>query len=100
MSDSIKTLKILNRNIEIQFKSGANLLELLNAHDIGIFQSCGGNGTCTTCRVVVQNNNAVLPRNELEIERAVERGFATNERLSCQTELLDDVEIEIPEDPT
>jgi ferredoxin len=37
----------------------------------------------------------VLPRTELEAERADERNFADNERLACQTEVFGDVDLEI-----
>ncbi len=104
MNDSTKTLRIQNINsegiaqsIEIKFNSPQNLLELLNAHNVGINQSCGGFGICTTCRVIVQSGqpNLSVPI-EIESERAQERLFLSNERLCCQTELVGDVEISIP----
>jgi 2Fe-2S ferredoxin len=56
----------------------------LRAH-IPLEHSCGGMGSCTTCRVIVESDVTLLsPRNEVESERAEERDFAENERLSCQ----------------
>lgn len=97
MPDSTKTLTISKNNVELQFDKPIRLLDLLNANEISINQSCGGFGICTTCRVFVLNGKASLSdRSEIELERAEERGFDENERLACQTEICGDVEIEIP----
>lgn len=99
MSDSTKTLIILEKNVELKFEKPILLLDLLNANEIGINQSCGGNGTCTTCRVFVRKGTASLSsRSELELERTEERGFDDNERLCCQTTIFDSAVIEIPND--
>ncbi len=96
MSDTTKTLKIKNIFSPIEFTVGNNLLNTLNASGISIEQSCDGNGTCTTCRVfVLKGLENCSERSELETERAVERGFAENERLACQTNITGSVEIEI-----
>lgn len=97
MSDSTKTLIILENNIELQFEKPIRLLDLLNANKISINQSCGGFGICTTCRVFVLNGlSSFSARSDLEQERAEERGFESHERLCCQTIIFDDAEIEIP----
>jgi ferredoxin len=99
--DSTKTLKIYKNFVEVQFLPPVRMLDLLNATNVSINQSCGGFGTCTTCRFIVRNGLASFtPRTETERERAEERGFAENERLACQTEILDNAEIEIPESIT
>jgi ferredoxin, 2Fe-2S len=97
---SRKTLTIITENTEgplvIQFQDKQNLLDLLNANKIGISQSCGGSGTCTTCRIFIQKNLASFEkRTELETERAIERNPSDDERLSCQCEILDSAEIKI-----
>lgn len=100
---STKTVRIVQENSEdeilIEFDETTNLLELLNANDISISQSCGGNGTCTTCRVyVTEGLEHLSDRSELELERAEERKFQTNERLCCQTEISANATLVIPED--
>ena len=96
MSDTTKTLHIKNIFSSIDFKTGDNLLEILNANNASISQSCGGHGSCTTCRVfILKGLNNCSERSEIEAERAIERNFVENERLACQTYLLDSVEIEI-----
>lgn len=98
MSVSTKTLHINGFFSPLEFSRGENLLDTLNANKVSISQSCGGNGSCTTCRVfVLKGLQNCSPRTEIESERALERGFSNNERLACQTCMNDDVEIEIVE---
>lgn len=80
----------------VQIQSEESILEVaLKAH-ININHSCGGMGTCGTCRVLILNGNELLePRNELEAEMADERGFSTYERLACQTAPVAGIEVEI-----
>lgn len=99
---STKTVTILkensNESVKVNFEEKTNLLALLNANDIGIPQSCEGNGICTTCRVyVIEGSEYVSPRSEIEIEHANDRGFSANERLCCQTDVSGSIEIIIPE---
>lgn len=97
MLDSTKTLIILQNNVELQFEKPVRLLDLLNANEISINQSCGGFGTCTTCRIFVRKGlSSLSERSDIELERAEERGFEENERLCCQTVIFDNAEIEIP----
>ena len=73
------------------------LLDVLLRHKVDIDHSCGGMGTCGTCRVFVQKNVDKLPeRNEVEQDMAEMRGMLANERLSCQTACTIDLKIEIP----
>ena len=95
MNVATKTLSVLKYNdaklisvAEIEIKQTQNLLDFLNAHNIGISQSCGGFATCTTCRIIVTKGaDCLSAREELETERAEERNFSDNERLACQVEL-------------
>lgn len=97
MADSTKTLTIFEKFVEVQFTGRIRVLDLINASKISINQSCGGFGTCTTCRFFIRRGElSFSERTEVELERAEERGFADNERLSCQTEIFGDAEIEIP----
>ena len=96
MSVSRKTLQISSLFSHLEFSRGDNLLDTLNANKVGISQSCDGNGSCTTCRVfILKGIDNCSPRTEIEMERALERNFAENERLACQTCLNDNAEIEI-----
>lgn len=95
MNASTKTLTVLKYNFgqfeivhELNLKVNCTVLDLLNAHKIGISQSCGGSGSCTTCRInVIKGSEYLAPRTEIENERALERNYSPQERLACQTEL-------------
>lgn len=93
---SSKRLQIKGFFSALEITAGDNLLDTLNANNVGIYQSCGANGSCTTCRVfILKGLENCSPRTEIEAERAEERGFAENERLACQTQVHGDIEIEI-----
>lgn len=84
-----------NRNVRA--RPGETILEALIRSDVEISHSCGGNGTCGTCRIFVESGLENLPpRTEVEIEIAADRGFESNERLSCQTASINKLKIHIP----
>lgn len=59
--------------------------------------TCGGNGTCGTCRVfVLQGLDKLGPRNDIEAEMAEDRAFQDSERLACQIEPVDGLVVEVP----
>ncbi|MCB0355399.1 MAG: (2Fe-2S)-binding protein, partial [Bdellovibrionales bacterium] len=90
-------VKILPSNKVLECKSGQILLEQILTKKIPISHSCGGMGTCGTCRVVIKKtSNDLFPRTDIEAEMAQDRGFAENERLACQLEVNTDLEVEIP----
>lgn len=62
-----------------------SVLEVALENEIEISHSCGGMGSCTTCRIIVESPVGDLPpRNELEQDIADMRGFEPEERLACQ----------------
>jgi len=78
-------------------EGGESLLKLARRNNLPIGHSCGGNGTCGTCRVVIKSPLSHLPaRNEVEAEMARDRGFDSCERLACQMPCIDGLEVEIP----
>lgn len=96
MTVSTKTLTIAETffqaeaHLEIDVKSSipVTLLAIFNANKVSINQSCGGNGTCGTCRVeIVHNSDLIKAPSEYEIEVIQELGLKSLERLSCQTEI-------------
>ncbi|MES2770294.1 MAG: 2Fe-2S iron-sulfur cluster-binding protein [Bdellovibrionota bacterium] len=90
-------ITIVNDDLDLSFKNEASILELLLKHDINIDHSCGGMGSCGTCRILVKSDLKVLPeRNEVELERAEDLQFEADERLACQLCPLNNLKIEIP----
>lgn len=70
---------------ELEFVTGETVLEIAEAHRLGLAHSCGGMGSCGTCRIFVEPPAVELPEKEgLELEMSENRGFQENERLACQ----------------
>lgn len=75
-----------------------SVLTVALKNGIDLAHSCGGMGSCTTCRVFVEHCSHALPvRGELEQETADQRGFADNERLACQLPPQDELVVRIPD---
>jgi 2Fe-2S ferredoxin len=75
-----------------------SVLELALGRGIQINHTCGGYGTCGTCRVfIVEGLELLPPRNEIEQEIATDRKFQDNERLACQTPPVNGLKVEIPD---
>jgi ferredoxin, 2Fe-2S len=68
---------------EVELRGEENLLLLALRNRIPIATSCGGSGSCGTCRVTVKCGQV---RNDVEQAMADDRGFAPDERLACQIE--------------
>jgi 2Fe-2S ferredoxin len=81
----------------VSIGSTETILDLALKSKIKIHNSCGGMGTCGTCRVIVIKGLEKLEEpNEIEKDLASDRGFSKNERLACQTQPVDGLEVEIP----
>jgi 2Fe-2S ferredoxin len=91
------TFKINHKEVRIQAENQETVLQLAKDHDVPLEHSCGGFGTCGTCRVFVEKYVEKLPPREgVELEMATDRGFAANERLCCQMTPLDGLVLKIP----
>ncbi len=77
------TFRPANKAVEI--RDHVSVLEVALSGGIPLEHSCGGMGTCTTCRVFVQSDlGRTNERTEPESEMAESRGFRPDERLACQ----------------
>jgi ferredoxin, 2Fe-2S len=102
MSDSTKTLTIVETlfqdaaRIEFDVKTSSlvTILDVLNAKEISINQSCGGNGSCGTCRIVVSDlKSFICEKSDYERQMSVELNLKNDERLACQCEIKFESEI-------
>lgn len=74
-----------------------SVLEAILAQKYPINTSCGGMGSCGTCRVIVIEGAELLgERTELEQEIAEARGFKPNERLACQITPCSGIKLSVP----
>ena len=85
-------VKICDSGQIVHLSPELTLLEGLLSEGIELDNSCGGFGTCGTCRIYVAHG-ALAGREDVEQERAEERGFAENERLACQIKPVEGLEI-------
>jgi adenylate cyclase len=70
------------------------LLEIAREAGIPHASACGGNGRCSTCRVMILEHPEHLdPRNAVETRLARAKGFEDNIRLACQTTITGDVKL-------
>lgn len=75
-------------NIDEKTSSSSTILEILNAKKVSINQSCGGMGTCGTCRFeIIEGSEALMPPSDYEIEQSQELQLQVSQRLSCQTQI-------------
>lgn len=90
-------IKFLPCNKIVDASQDETLLDAGLRAGIDIPTSCGGSGTCGTCRVLVlEGLDKLPPRNEIETDFAADRNFASNERLSCQNFPVTGLVIEVP----
>ena len=79
------TILFLPMQQRVELGLEESLLELAIKNNIAIAHSCGGMGTCGTCRVEIQSPIADLAeRNQIEQEMATDRAYAPQVRLACQ----------------
>ena len=76
--------------------AGGKLLQTLAENNIFLSSACGGGGTCAQCKCVVSTGGgAILPTETSHFTMGeVKRGW----RLSCQTPVKQDMQIEIPQE--
>ncbi|MGZ3721798.1 MAG: 2Fe-2S iron-sulfur cluster-binding protein [Bdellovibrionales bacterium] len=89
------TIRFAKKIPEITVAQGANLMEELLLASLPVASSCHGDGICGKCRVRVlkgaENLSKIVPLEELVRDRLkVPVGF----RISCQTQVLGDIEID------
>jgi ferredoxin, 2Fe-2S len=96
MENKIKVF-IENTNENVLVSQGMPLLDGLLEAKVKINHSCGGSGSCGTCRIKITSDITILPaRNFIESEMAKDRKFSDDERLACQLEPMTDISINIP----
>jgi 2Fe-2S ferredoxin len=109
MTVSRKTLTIAESLFQDEIKleldvikpKSVTILEVLSANKISINQSCGGHGTCGTCRIFIKEpSNFLCEPSHYEIEASKDLQLQAGQRLACQTEInynssLQNLEIKI-----
>ena len=92
----MKPIRFRANGRDVSASHGENLLEALRQAGIPISFSCEG-GSCGTCRVLIRESDQLPPTKGQEIETVIDRGFQPDERLACQLEVIEGLELFTPE---
>ncbi len=88
-------ISFVKNKAALDVSSGVNLMQALLQADIPVASSCHGDGICCKCVVTVLKGLENLSlRNETEIELSERNPLADTQRVSCQTQVLGDIEID------
>ncbi|MBL7126220.1 MAG: DUF4445 domain-containing protein [Dehalococcoidales bacterium] len=79
-------------NVEIVVDQGENLLQAAIAAGVRIYASCGGAGTCGTCKVQVEKGDVETARTD----KITDEEFSKGIRQACQSRVLSDLSIYVP----
>lgn len=94
--DSISVTFLPSQTIA-EASHGETILEVALRNKVELAHSCGGNGTCGTCRVIIETGISSLEsRTEIEDEFACDRQFSNNERLACQAQITNQLTVRVP----
>ncbi len=80
-----------NLTIDV-YKEGENLLRVAIAAGVHINASCGGNGACGKCRVIIEQGRVEAEPTAKLSEEEWEKGY----RLACTCRVVDDLVVTIP----
>ncbi|MDT8319305.1 MAG: NADH:ubiquinone reductase (Na(+)-transporting) subunit F [Xanthomonadales bacterium] len=87
---------VVNGERELTVPAGGKLLGALTDNGIYIPSACGGAATCGQCRVkVLEGGGELLPSEKSLISK---REAARGERLACMVGVMQDMQIQVPED--
>lgn len=60
-----------------------------------VASSCGGEGVCAKCKIkIVTGPQHLSPPNEVELFLRESNNVPLDSRISCQTEVMDDIEVD------
>ncbi|MBN2705175.1 MAG: DUF4445 domain-containing protein [Deltaproteobacteria bacterium] len=76
------------------YRPGENLLRVAIAAGVHINASCGGNGACGKCRVIIEKGQAESEPSAKIKASDWEKGY----RLACTTRVTDDLIVKIPQE--
>ena len=79
-------------NVDIVVKPGENLLQAAIAAGVHIYASCGGVGTCGTCKVLIEKGQVETTRTDKLSDEEYEQGI----RQACQSRVITDSTVYVP----
>ena len=94
--EDVKTFKVIFKpeGREISVPEGSTLLDAAVAADVHINASCNGKGACGKCKLVIESGNIKSEPTTLLSDQEKAKNYI----LACQTKVLGDVTVKIPEE--
>lgn len=86
------TVRFLPGDTSIEVEKGENLLRAAMLAGVHINASCGGQGGCAKCRVMIESGSVEGG----ESERIADEDFEAGYRLACKSMVIDDLDVRIP----
>lgn len=83
----------------VTIHEGYTILRAAKQGRIALQHRCGGKAQCTTCKVMIDNQDGISEPQDIEVMRLGEDNIEKGMRLSCQTKVYCTVDAMIPEDP-
>ncbi|TET67828.1 MAG: DUF4445 domain-containing protein [Dehalococcoidia bacterium] len=79
-------------NVDIVVEQGENLLQAAIAAGVRIYASCGGAGTCGTCKVLIEKGQVETTRTDKLSDEEYQQGT----RQACQSRVMTDLTVYVP----
>jgi len=94
--EDVKTFKVIFKpeGREISVAEGSTLLDAAVVADVHINASCNGKGACGKCKLVIESGNIKSEPTTLLSDQEKAKNYI----LACQTKVLGDVTVKIPEE--
>lgn len=92
MSASTFKVKFLPHEREITVNDGENLIHAAMEAGVHINASCGGEGVCGKCRVLIEEGEVAEGISEKLSKEDIEKGY----RLACKSLVKEDISVRIP----
>lgn len=88
-------LRFDNLDVTVQVAKGTSILDAAQAAGLDLNHYCGGMCSCGSCRVVLISGE-VSPMDDMEDATLAVVQEDERDRLGCQTKVLGDVVVEVP----
>jgi uncharacterized 2Fe-2S/4Fe-4S cluster protein (DUF4445 family) len=87
-----KTVHFLPYDVAIEVEEGTNLLHAAMEAGVHINASCGGEGVCGKCKIILESGELLSQRGAIQTDEEWKLGF----RLACQSQVVSDLVVRIP----
>jgi ferredoxin, 2Fe-2S len=88
-------IRFIKDRPEIEVHAGANLMQALLNSGLPVASSCHGDGVCSKCRIkIISGMQNLSTPNDTELILKEQNNIGKEFRISCQTEVLDDVTVD------